>query len=139
MNETYLTSLFIVMPHITVNRFLGFIFSFLGMVKKELFFDLSFEIKILMDWHILRFPESENQVLSGWPLSFCVCVRVCCYQHNSKTNYSRSSEFGILHLNHILMLQEHFVCRSTQKKKLQYITFRRRHFLLMHSNKFRLL
>ena len=45
----------------------------------------------------------------------CVCVSVyvsvclCdCYQHNSKTNYSRNIKFGILHLYHVQMLLETF-------------------------------
>ena len=39
----------------------------------------TFEIEILMDLHVLRSPESENHIFSGW--SMCTCV---CYQHNSK-------------------------------------------------------
>ena len=45
--------------------------------------------------------ESENHIFSKW--SVCIC-----YQHNSKTNYSRIFKFGILHLYHVQMLLETF-------------------------------
>ena len=39
-----------------------------------------------MDLHVLNSPESENHIFSVWSLCVCLCD---CYQHNSKTNYSR--------------------------------------------------
>ena len=41
------------------------------MVEKILFFCQIFESEILMDLHVLRSPESENPVFSGWSVS-CV-------------------------------------------------------------------
>ena len=56
-----------------------------------------------MDLHGSRHPESENHIFSS--CTQCVCVF---YQHNSKTNYSKNSEFGILYLYHMQMLLEVF-------------------------------
>ena len=57
-----------------------------------------------MDLHVMSTLESENPI-------FSVCMYVClcvCYQHNSKTNYSRNIKFGILYLYHVQMLLETF-------------------------------
>ena len=45
------------------------IFNFLlqeCMAEKELFWGQIFEMEILMDLHVLRSPESENHIFSGW-------------------------------------------------------------------------
>ena len=39
-------------------------------VEKEPFWGQVFEMEILMDWHVSRSPESENDIYSG----FCVWV-----------------------------------------------------------------
>ena len=79
------------------NEYTYMLFYFLlsiYMVKKVLFLGQFFEIEFLLFLHVLRSPESENQVFSG--LSVCVCVCVCvCYQHNSKTNNSSKTKLGI--------------------------------------------
>jgi len=71
--------------------------------KKVLFLGQFFEIEFLLFLHVLRSPESENQVFSGW--SVCVCV---CYQHNSKTNNSWKTQVGILNRHNKEMLLETF-------------------------------
>ena len=63
-------------------------------------------------------------------LSVCVCVYLCvkvCYQHNSKTNYSRNIKFGILHLYHIQMLLESF-----QKDRTKILSTRAHKSILIH-------
>ena len=60
-----------------------------------LFLSQIFEAEILMNLHVMRSPESENRIFN------------VCYQHNSKTNFSRNIKFGILHL-YIQMLLETF-------------------------------
>ena len=76
-------------------------------LEKVLFWGQLFKILTLMDFYILRSPESENHIFSKW--SVCMSVFLCvCYQHNSKTNYSRNIKFGILHLHHTQMLIETF-------------------------------
>ena len=93
-------------------------------------------MEILTDLHVLRSAEYENHIFSVWSVDgcrnesncphvrpgtvgglpsvgafgLCVCVSlVCiCYQHNSRTNYSRSFKLGILHLYHVQMLLETF-------------------------------
>ena len=58
-----------------------------------------FEIEILMDLHVMRDPESVNHIFCVWSVYMCVCMSLCvCYQHNLKTNCSRSFKFGILQL-----------------------------------------
>ena len=71
------------------------------MVEKVLLLGQIFELKILMDLHVMRVPESENLIFSVWSVRMCVF-----YQHNSKTNYSRNIKFGILHLYDLQMLLE---------------------------------
>ena len=73
------------------------------MVEKVLLLGQIFKMEILMDLHVFRAPESENHIFSKWTVCMCVC-----YQHNSKTNYSRIFKFGILHLYHVQMLLETF-------------------------------
>ena len=64
------------------------------MIEKVLFSCQIFENVILIDLHFMRSQNVFN-VLS-------VCVSVCvCYQHNSKTNYSRNIKFSILLSYHI--------------------------------------
>ena len=51
-----------------------------------------FEVNWIRKLHFLR------------SVCVCVCVSQClcvCYQYNSKTNYSRNSKFGILHVYHM--------------------------------------
>ena len=55
-------------------------------VEKILFWGQTFELEILMSLHVLRSPEYENHIFSGW----CVCICVC-YQHNSKASYAETS------------------------------------------------
>ena len=55
-----------------------------------------FDTEILMDLHVLRPSEFEDQIFSGWLVCMCVI-----YKNNSKTNNSINSEFGILHLYHM--------------------------------------
>ena len=50
--------------------FIIVIFSYLHKIKKVWFLVQISEMEILMDFHVLRFPESENQVLA-------VNLRVC--------------------------------------------------------------
>ena len=54
-----------------------FNFSYKCMVVKILFQDQIFEIEILMDLHVLRSPESENNISRGW--SMRVCLYICLY------------------------------------------------------------
>ena len=63
------------------------------MVEKVLLLDQIFELEILIDLHVMRSPESENNIFSIWSVCVCACVR---YQHYSKKNYSRNMKFGIL-------------------------------------------
>ena len=49
-------------------------FLLLYMADKVLFLGQIFEMEILMDLHVLRSPESENHIFSGWSVSVCVCV-----------------------------------------------------------------
>ena len=42
--------------------------------RERLFLDQNFEMKILMDLHVLRSPESKNHTFSVW--SVCTSVRV---------------------------------------------------------------
>ena len=51
-----------------------FTFSYLQ-VEKVLFWGQIFEVEILMDLHVLRFPESETTFLE-FGLCVCVCVSV---------------------------------------------------------------
>ena len=73
--------------------------------RNSCFLGQIFEVEILMELHVLRYPESEKHIFSVWSVCVCLCV---CYQHNSKTNYSRKIKFGILHLHHVQMLLETF-------------------------------
>ena len=43
-------------------------------VGKVLFWGQIFKISILMDFHVLRFPEFENHNFKGSCLSVCVCL-----------------------------------------------------------------
>ena len=69
-----------------------------------------------------------------------------CYQHNSKSSYSRNIKFGILHLYHVHMLLETFykhrtrtLCTGEQDtKEFLYITAYRRFFMLVNFCIFRL-
>ena len=45
----------------------------------------------LIDLNVLRSPEYENLIFSGRTRSVCHF-----YQHNSKVNYSRNPNLGIL-------------------------------------------
>ena len=65
-----------------------------------------FEMKILMDLHVLRSPESENHIFRDWSMYVLLCLRVC--YHNSKANHRRSFKFNILHLYYMQMLLETF-------------------------------
>ena len=44
------------------------------MVEKVLFSDKIFEVKMLIDLHVMRSSESENRILA---FGLCVCVYVC--------------------------------------------------------------
>ena len=57
---------------ITQNSFLDTILLSLTpvMVEKVLFLSQIFEMEILIDLHVMRTPESENQILNVW--SMCV-------------------------------------------------------------------
>ena len=79
------------------------------MIEKVLFFGQIFKMEILMNLHVMRSPQSKNHIFSV--SSVCMCV---CYQHNSKTNCSRSIKFGILNLYHVQMLLETF-CKDRTK------------------------
>ena len=46
------------------------------MVKKVLFLGRIFEIEILMDLHVMKTPESKNQIFSIWSVCMCVSVSV---------------------------------------------------------------
>ena len=95
--------------NVTINQFLAikaltfFTFSQSYMVEKVLFWGKIFEIR--MDRCVLRFPESENHIFSGW--SACVCV-FACYGHIYNTSYSRNLKSGVLHLYYMQMLLEAF-------------------------------
>ena len=52
--------------------FLYFNFSYLCIIEKVLFWGQTFEIEILMDLLVLRFPESENYIFSWWLVWICV-------------------------------------------------------------------
>ena len=70
-----------------------------------------------------------------------VCVS---YKHNSKNNYSKNSEFDILHLYRMLMQLKTFYKDRTNSlytgahKKFKYITARGRDFLQVDPNVLRL-
>ena len=85
-----------------------------------------FEVDILMDLNVLRLPETENHIFSGWSVYTCVCLCIC-YQHNLKTNNSKNFKFGIIHLYHTWMLLETFykdriktLCTGTHKRILKH-------------------
>ena len=73
---------------------MNFLLSYLCMVGKELFLSQIFKMEILIDWHILRSPESKNLIFNGW--SVCVClllaylkkIRKKKLQHNLKNEES---------------------------------------------------
>ena len=46
-------------------------------IEKVLFSGRFFEIEFSLDLHVLRSPESENHVFSGWSVCVSVCVCVC--------------------------------------------------------------
>ena len=74
-------------------------------IEKVLFSGRFFEIEFSLDLHVLRSPESENHVFSGWS----VCVSVCvCEHHNSRTKSSRMFKFGVPNVYHRGMLPETF-------------------------------
>ena len=77
------------------------------MSQKVLLLGHIFGTDIFLGLHVLRYPESKNHIYNGWSLCVCVCLSVC-YQHNSKTNYSRNIKLGILHLYHVQMQLETF-------------------------------
>ena len=56
-----------------------------------------FEIKILMDSHFLRSPESGNHTFSG----LFVCVYVTVTNITAKQIIARNFKIDILHLYHI--------------------------------------
>ena len=59
-----------------------FTFFYPNMVHKLLFWSPIFKIEILIEFHGLKSPESENHIFSG------MCVYVCvCYQHNNANNF----------------------------------------------------
>ena len=100
------------LPHnefLTIYPFL-LIFNFcLSMHSRENHvFGSSFQIEILMDLHVLNFPESKNHVHSGF--SVCICIY---NKHNSKINKSRKFKFGILGLYHMEILLESFYENQT--------------------------
>ena len=84
--------------NVTINQFLAikaltfFTFSQSYMVKKVLFWGKIFEIR--MDRCVLRFPESENHIFSGW--SACVCV-FACYGHIYNQRWAIYIEKSILY------------------------------------------
>ena len=41
-------------------------------MEKVLFWGQIFEMEVLMDLHVLRSPDSENQIFSGWSMFLCV-------------------------------------------------------------------
>ena len=63
-----------------------FTFSYPYTVEKGLYLGQIFGMEILMDLRFSRRHESENSIFSGWSAYVSIC-----YQHNSKTNYNRSS------------------------------------------------
>ena len=42
------------------------------MIQKVFILGQFFEMQILMDLHVLKSPESENDIFSRWSLSLCV-------------------------------------------------------------------
>ena len=125
------------------NSFL--ILSYPYMLEKVLLFlSQIFDAKFMMDWHTLRFPESENYNFNG--SSVCMCVYVCVFVSvisvSQKTNYSRNFKFGILHS--ICMLLEIFtkngqkLCAQEYTDDFLHITAYDQNFLLVHCRIFRL-
>ena len=53
--------------------------------RESIVLDKIYEMKILMDLHVLKNPESENYIFIGWFLCVCVCVCTCLYVVISKT------------------------------------------------------
>ena len=77
------------------------------MIEKLLFLDQISEMEILIYFHVMNAPESENHIFNT---CLCVCVSVCvyvCYKHNVK-NYNKNIKFISLHLYHTQMLLESF-------------------------------
>ena len=70
-----------------------FTFSYTWIVNKVLFLGQIFEMEILIDWHVLRYPEFENHTFNDLPVSLLSA--------NSNVNYSRNSKFDVLHLYHV--------------------------------------
>ena len=95
-----------------------------------------------MDLHVLRSPESENNIFSVWSVCMCVDVGVCAsYQRNSKTNYSRIFKFGILHFYHIQMLLETLYKDRTKSQctgAYKRILIHGENYLLLNFSVFRL-
>ena len=46
-----------------------------SIIEKILFWRQISEIEIFIQLYVLRYPELENQIFSGWPLCVLVCVR----------------------------------------------------------------
>ena len=54
--------------------FFFFTFSYPCNVRESIVLDQIFEMEILMDWHVMRIPESENHIFTVWFVCMCVCV-----------------------------------------------------------------
>ena len=84
------------------------LFYFLLPISRE---SIVFWVKFLKwrFWWIYTFWGPLNPKITFLANGLCVCVCVCvCYQHDSETNYSRNTKFGIQHLYLIQMLLETF-------------------------------
>ena len=87
-----------------------------------------------LNWKIILLAIDLSISLSVYGYG-CIC-----YQHNAKTNCSRSTKFGILQLYHVQMLLETFmkiewiVCIQGHSKEFENVTAYWWNFFLVHFN-----
>ena len=88
------------------------------MGEKILFLGQIFEIELLMNLRVFRFPQSKNLIFSGLPAYVCGCRRLCvcvCVSslNNSQINNTRNSKLGISDLCNMDMVHETFYEEGT--------------------------
>ena len=103
-------------------HYFSFLLSLIHVIEgKVLFWSQVFEIKILIDLHVMSSAEFENHIFSVWYL--CICV---CYQHNSNTYCSRNIKFAIFYLYMMLL-------KSFYKDQTKTLCTREQRRVLIHS------
>ena len=77
------------------------------MIEKVLFWGQIFEIEILMDLHVMKTPESKNQIFSIWSVCMCVSVSVISITQKLVTAETSNLVFYILIINKLYL--KHFI------------------------------